>query len=139
MNGVDDHDALPESIGRRALRFDPDERVPRLDATALAAAAERRTALEQLLRAVRGLALLGIGLGVEAVVALAAFAWLADVDPSGLLGAALSVFAVIAEWVAPLASFATGPAVATATLAALLFATVYERAAGREPISVRSS
>jgi hypothetical protein len=139
MNDVDDRDALSEMALRRALRLEPDERVPRLDATAIAAAAERRTVLEQLLRVTRGIALVGVSLGIEAVVAVAAFTWLADIDPNGLFGFGLSIVAAVAERLVPLAALVTDPAIATATLAALVFATLYERSYGRESVSVRAS
>jgi len=127
MKDVDDQDALSESTLRRALRLEADEHTPRLDATAIATAAERRTAAEQLLRIVRGVALVGVSLGLEAAIAVAAFTWLADVDPSGLYAFALAAFAGLAERAIPLAGLATDPSVAAATLAALVFATVYER------------
>ena len=139
MNGMDDRDTLSESTLRRALRLEADERVPRLDAAAIALAAERRTVLEQLLRATRGIALVGISLGIEAVVAIAAFNWLSDLDPSGLFGFGLSIVAAAAERLVPLASLATDPAVLTASLAALVFAILYERNIGRESVSVRAS
>ena len=139
MNDVDERDALAESALRRALRLEADEVVPRLDATAIVAAAERRTVLEQLLRVMRGLALVGVSLGILAVVVLAAFTWLADADPSGLFGFGLSVVAWAAERLVPVAALAMDPAIATATLAALVFATLVERSFGRESVSVRAS
>src|SRR5438046_490875 len=101
MNGVDDRDALSESALRRALRLEPDERVPRLDATAIAAAAEQRTVLERVLRVTRGVALVGVSVGVVAVVGVAAFMWLASVDVSDLFGFGLSVVALAAERLLP--------------------------------------
>ena len=139
MNDMDDRDAVSESSLRRALRLEPDERVPRLDAMAIAAAAERRTVLEQLLRITRGIALVGVSLGIEAAVGVATFTWLADLDTSGLFGFGLSLVAAVAERLVPLAALATDPAVASATLAALVFATLYERANGRESVSGRAS
>jgi len=139
MKDVDDRDTLSESILRRALRLEADERVPRLDATAIATLAERRTAVERLLRILRGVALVGVSLGIEAVVAVGAFTALADLDPSGLYGFGLATFAAVAERLVPLASFAMDPSVATATLAALIFATIYERSIGRESVRVQAS
>src|SRR6266542_5867503 len=136
MNDVDDRDTLSESALRRALRLEPDERVPRLDATAIAAAAERRTVVEQVLRATRGVALVGVSLGIEAVVGVAAFTWLSAVDVSGLFGFGLSIVAAAAERLVPLATLITDPAVPSATLAALVFATLFERSSGRESVSV---
>jgi len=139
MNDVPEIDTLPEPSLRRALRLEADERPPRLDAVAIAAAAARRNMGEQLLRIARGLALVGISVGIFATVAAAALPAVIALDPSGLFGFGLFAFAAAAERLAPLATAATDPAVATATLAALIFATVYERGAGREPIRVRAS
>jgi hypothetical protein len=127
MKDVDDLDALSESTLRRAMRLEADERAPRLDATAIASAAERRTVAEQVLRVVRGVALVGVSLGLEAGIAVAAFTWLADLDPSGLYAFALATFAGAAERLVPFTGLVTDPSVATATLAALVFATLYER------------
>ena len=55
-----------------------------------------------------------------------------------IIGLAL-LLAASAERLVPLATAATDPAVATATLAALIFVTVYERGNGRESIRVRAS
>lgn len=139
MKDVDPQDAISESLLRRALRLDGDERVPRLDAAAIAAAAERRTLLEQLLRITRGVALVGVTCGIEAVVALAAFSWLSDIDGAGLVGSGIAAFAALAERLAPLVSLATDPSTATATLAAVIFATIYERMPGRESVRVQAS
>ena len=139
MNDVDDRDALSENTLRMALRLEEQERPARFDAAAIVAAAEHRTALEQVLRAVRGLALVGVSLGIEAVVAVAAFNVLAAVDLGGPFGLLLSTFAVVAQQVAVLGALTASPSVALAALAAVLFATVYERNAGRESMNVRAS
>ncbi len=139
MTGVNDLDAVSETALRRALRLEPDERVSRLDATAIAARAAHRTPVERLLRIMRGVALVGVSLGIEAAVAVAAFTAFAELDPSGLYGLALASIAGLAERLVPLASFAMDPAVATATLAALVFATIYERSSGRESLRVRAT
>ena len=139
MRDVDELDALSESTLRRALRLEVDERAPRFDAAAIAASAERRTTVERLLRIVRGMALVGVGLGIEAVVGVAAFNALADLDPSGLYGFGLAMFVSVAERLVPLTTFAMDPAVATATLAAVVFATIYERSIGRESVRVQAS
>src|SRR5947207_15961823 len=125
MNDVPEIDTLPEATLRRALRLDADERPPRLDAVAIAAVAARRNTGEQLLRIARGLALVGISVGIFVSVAAAALPAVIDLDPSGLFGFALSAFATAAERLVPLATAATDPAVATATLAAPIFATVF--------------
>ena len=139
MNDMDDFEALGESTLRRALRLDVDEQPARLDAAAIVTAAERRTFLEHLLRVTRGLALAGLAVGLEAIVAFAAYSSLIEIDPSGLFGFGLATFAVIAERLAPLTALATDPSVATATLAAVVFATIYERSIGRESAHVSAS
>jgi|SRR5437764_14752457 len=139
MNDVPENDALAEATLRRALRLDADERPPRLDAVAIAAGAARRSTGEQLLRIARGLALVGISFGILVTLAAAALPAVMDVDPSGLFGFALAALAAAAERLVPLAALATDPAVATATLAALIFAIGYERGSGRESIRVRAS
>ena len=139
MRDVNDVDPISESTLRRALRLEADERTPRFDAAAIVARAERRSTTEQLLRIMRGVALVGVSLGIETVVAVAAFNALADLDPSGLYGFGLALFAAVAERLVPLASVAMDPAVATATLAALVFATINERSIGRESVRVQAS
>jgi hypothetical protein len=139
MNGMDERDALAEATLRRALRLDADERPARFDAVAIVAAAEHRTALEQLLRAMRGVALVGVSLGIESVVAIAAFNVLANVDLSAPFGLGLSAIAVVAQQVLALGALTASPSVAVAALAAVVFATLYERTTGRESINVRAS
>jgi len=139
MKDVDELDGIGEGTLRAALRLDPDERPLRMDAAAIVARAERRTAPEQLLRAVRGLALVGISLGIEAVVAVAAFNLLATVDLSEPFGLALATLAGVAQQVAVLGGLTASPSVAMAALAAVVFATVYERSTGRESLNVRAS
>ena len=139
MRDMDELDALSEATLRGALRLEAHERAPRLDAAAIVAAARRRTAVEQVLRLMRGVALVGLSLGIEAIVVVAAFNALADLDLSGLYGFSLATFAAVAERLAPLATLATDPSVATATLAALVFATIYERSVGRESVRVQAS
>src|SRR5689334_9651428 len=119
MNDVDPQDAISESALRRALRLDDDELAPRLEASAIVAAAVRRTLPEQVLRLTRGFALVGVSLGIEAIVALAAFNWLSSIDGADLAGPAIAAFAALAERLVPLATLATDPSVATAALAAV--------------------
>jgi hypothetical protein len=139
MRDVDEQDALAENTLRRALRLDADERAPRLDAAAIVARSERRTILEQLLRAVRGIALVGVSLGIESVVAIAAFNLLANIDLGEPFGLALSAVVAVAQQVEVLGALASSPSVAVAALAAVVFATLYERSIGRESINVRTS
>ena len=138
MNDMDEVDGLSESTLRAALRLEADERPARFDAVAIVAAAERRTALEQVLRAVRGIALVGVSIGIEAVVAVAAFNVLANVDLGAAFGLALSTLAVVAQQVAVIGGLTASPSVAVAALAAVVFATIYERT-GRESLNVRAS
>jgi len=138
MNDMDEVDGLSESTLRAALRLEADERPARFDAVAIVAAAERRTALEQVLRAVRGTALVGVSIGIEAVVAVAAFNVLANVDLGAPFGLALSTLAVVAQQVAVIGGLTASPSVAVAALAAVVFATIYERT-GRESLNVRAS
>ena len=139
MNGMDERDALAEATLRQALRLDADERPARFDAAAIVAAAEHRTALEQVLRAMRGAALVGVSLGIESVVAIAAFNVLANVDLGVPLGLVLSATAVVAQQVVAVGALTASPSVALAALAAVIFATLYERNTGRESINVRAS
>jgi len=139
MNGMDRIDALSEGALRRALRLETDEQPPRLDAAALSAVAQRRTIQEQVLGAVRAIALMGISLGIEAVVALAAFNALADLDLTGPASVALSLIAAVAQRVVVLGELTANSSVAVAALAAVLFAIVHERSVGGEPINVRAS
>jgi hypothetical protein len=138
MNDMDEVDGLSESTLRAALRLDADERPARFDAVAIVAAAEHRTALEQVLRAVRGIAMVGVSLGIEAVVAVAAFNVLANVDLGGPFGLALATLAAVAQQVAVIGGLTASPSVAVAALAAVVFATIYERN-GRESLNVRAS
>jgi hypothetical protein len=139
MTDMDDLDALAEATLRRALRLDADERPARFDAAAIVSLAEHRTALEQLLRAMRGVALVGVSLGIESVVAIAAFNVLASVDLSEPYGLALSALAVVAQQVVAVGTLTASPSVALAALAAVVFATLYDRNTGRESINVRAS
>jgi hypothetical protein len=139
MNDMDELDALAEASLRRALRLDADERPARFDAATIVSAAEHRTTLEQVLRAIRGIALVGVSLGIESVVAIAAFNVLATVDLSEAFGLALSGVAVVAQRAVAFGALTASPSVAVAALAAVIFATLYERGSGRESINVRAS
>jgi hypothetical protein len=139
MNGMYDQDALGENALRQALRLDVDERAPRLDAMALATAAERRTVQEQLLRALRGMALVGVGIAAEAAVALAAFNALSDLDLTWPVGVGVSLVAAVAQRIVVIGGVTANPSVGVAALAAVILATVYERTTGRESMRVRAS
>jgi hypothetical protein len=140
MNDMDELDAaLAEATLRRALRLDADERPARFDAVAIVAGAEHRTALEHLLRAMRGIALVGVSLGIESVVAIAAFNVFANVDLSEPFGLVLSAIALVAQQAVAVGALTASPSVALAALAAVIFATLYERSTGRESLNVRAS
>lgn len=139
MDRMDGRRGLSEAVLQQALRLEADELPPRLDPAALAAAAERRTILDQVLRTVRGATLVGISLGIEIVVAIMAFNALADFDLTGLASVALALVAGVAQRVVRIGELTANPSVAIATLAAVLFAIVHERGIGREPINVRAS
>lgn len=142
MEPVERTDEIPESILRRALQLDADERPPRFDAAALAAAAERRTARDLVHRGIRAATLVGITLGIEAAVALAAFNTVAGPDRTDLtdpISVGLTVFAGVAQRVAVVGQVTAAPSVAVAALAAVVFAIVHERNTGRERPYVRAS
>lgn len=134
-----DQEALSEAALRRALQLDRDERPPRLDAAAIALAAGRRTVAERLRRGIGGLALVGAGLAVEGAVVLAGFRLLAAVDLTVPLSLGLAFFAAVAERAASLAALTASPSVGLAALAAVIFATIFERGGGRETMRVRAS
>ena len=139
LDQLDRLDGLNEGTLRRALQLEADERSPRLDLVALVAAAERRTILEQVLRAIRGAALVGLSLGLEVGVAVVAFNALARLDLTGPASVSLSLIAALAQRAVVLGTLTADPSVAIAALVAVLFAIVHERGAGRESISVRAS
>ena len=139
MTDVDELDALSETVLRRALRLDDDERALRLDAAAIAVAADRRTPAERIRRAIGGLALVGAGLAVEGLVAFAAFQLLVAIDLTGPLSLGLWLFAAVAERAINLATLTANPSVGLAALAAVVFATIYERGNGRESMRVRAA
>src|SRR5258708_32226922 len=99
MNDMPGSAPFSESALRQALRLDPDERGPRLDAAALAVAAGRRAVHEQGLPGLRGLALVGMGAVAEGAVALAAFNVLSARDLTWPLDIALGI--VVAGAAAP--------------------------------------
>src|SRR6266480_2798732 len=136
MNDMDELDGLAEDAIRRALRFEEDERPARFDAAAIVTAAEHRTVLQQVLRGVRGVALVGVSLAIEAIVAIAAFNVLANVDLGEPFGVVLSMIAGVAEQLVAFGALTASPSVGFAALAAVIFATLYERTTGRESMNV---
>lgn len=138
MNDMDQPDPLGEDILRRALRLEVDERPPRLDAVAIAVAARRRTVQERVFRAGRGLMLVGAAAAFELLVALVAFSVLTEGDGAAPFGVILSITASVAERALALGSITASPTVGLASLATILFATLYERT-GRESDRVTTS
>ena len=145
MKGMDRTDhadpsaAFAEDLLRSALRLEKDEQPPRLDAKALAAAAEHRSIVDLARAAVRAVALIGVSLGIEAVVIIVAINALATLDITGPAGVALSLLAAVAQRAVIVGQVTADPSVAIAALAAVLFAIVHERGTGRERIHVRAS
>ncbi len=122
---------MDESVLRRALRLEPDERAPRFDARAIALVAERR-ALPwwTVSSALAGLVVLGaFAVGVWSVIF--AFA------PALVETATLAVIDV-AIWVAtllqPVAGIAAQPAIPLSLLAALGIAIMHELHERREQL-----
>src|SRR5258708_7511248 len=101
-------------------------------------AAGGRTGHEQVLRGLRGLALVGIGAVAEGTVALAAFNILSALDLTWPLDIALGIVMAVARQLVVIGGVTASPAVGLATLAAVIFATIYERN-GRESLRVRAS
>lgn len=138
MNGMTEPDLFGEPALRQALRLDPDERGPRLDAAALAILSGRRTVREQVVRGLRGLALVGIGILAEGAVGLVAYTILSALDLAWPLELGLGVVMAVVRDVIVIASVTASPSVGLAALAAVIFATIYERT-GRESQRVRAS
>ena len=142
MNGVgplDVIDALDEDVLRRALRLEPDERPGRSDLAALRAAAERGTTRDRIRRAGRGVALVGVGIGIEGAIAVAVFDLISLLDVTGPLSVALSLVAAVAQRAVVIGQYTADPSVAIAVLAAVLFAAIFERGSGRETVRASSS
>lgn len=143
MNGVGPSDvvgALDEEVLRRALRLEPDERPGRSDLAAVLAAADRWTTRDRIRRRTgRGLALVVAGIGIEGAIAVAVFDLLAPLDVTGPLSVALSLVAAVAQRAVVIGQYTADPSVAIAVLAAVLFATIFERGSGRETVRARSS
>lgn len=125
-------DEVGEGVLRRALRLDADEHPPRFDAAALAAAAEQRTFLDLVHGVVRAATVVGVGLGIEAAVALVALNTVADLDLTDPMSVVLALFAGVAQRAVVVGQVTAGPSVAVAALATVLFAIVHERTIGRE-------
>jgi len=113
-------DLLEETILRRALRLEPDERAPIFDHAAIAAAGQRpRLALVS--------AMVAIGIGaVGAVTVWTAVAVLLPTVVANAFDVALGVVAALAVPVIAVLEVAQQPAVPLSLFAALLIATAHE-------------
>lgn len=129
-------DLLDEAILRRALRLEADEPLPRFDAEAIAALAERRAPTTRLI--VSGIAAAGVtGLAAAGVwsLILATAPTLADVAMSALLATVVAV----ATLLVPIARIAAEPAIPLSLLAGLGVAILYELRERREHVHVHAS
>ena len=112
---------LDETTLRRALRLEADERAPRLDPAAIAAAARQRSRLA-VASALVALALSTVGVVVVwSVVAVFLPTLVADV-----FDVALGLLALVAVPVARIADLAQQPVVPLSLFVALAIATAYE-------------
>jgi hypothetical protein len=139
MNAMPDHDPIDELLLRSALRIDASERAPRLDAVAIALRAARRSPLELALATVRVGVLMGFALALGLGAAYAALGLVGELDPTGLLGVAIAAAAWGLTLVAQAAVLLMSPTIGLASLAALLFAIVYESAIRRERVHAEAS
>ena len=120
-------DLLDETVLRRALRLEADERVPRFDAGAIALAARRdmpRTALG----AVGGAAVLAATAWGVWTAIYAMFPTLGD----ALIATAIDAAVSVAKLLVPIATLAAQPAVPLSLLAALGVAILHELRDRRE-------
>jgi hypothetical protein len=114
-------DLLDETILRRALRLEADERRPVFDPVAIAAVARQRTRL-----AVAS-ALVGLGLGaVGAVTVWSAVALLLPTVVANAFDIGLGIVALLAVPASGILDLAQQPAVPLSLLAALAIATAHE-------------
>ncbi len=121
-------DLVDEAVLRRSLRLEPDERAPRLDPAALAAAAERRAPW-------LAIGASAIAVSLTAVVAASVWTIVAMFAPSLLADAFDTALATLAQVAVPLAGIvetAQAPVVPASILAALAIAIVFELRQGRE-------
>ena len=122
-------DLIDETVLRRALRFEADERVPRFDAAAIALAARRPAfGRHNAFGALAVAALLGgAAIGVWSTI-FAAFPSLGDAIIATVIDAAVT----LATALLPIAEFAAQPAVPLSLLAALGVAILHELRDRRE-------
>lgn len=125
-------DLLDETILRRALRLEADERAPLFDAAAIAAAARQRTRLA-LVSALVALGLVGVG-GITVWSAVVIF--LPTVVAS-VFDLGLGTLALLAVPASAIVDVAQQPAVPLSLLAAIAIATAHE--VRERSLSVQSS
>jgi hypothetical protein len=129
-------DLLDEADLRRALRFEPDERVPRFDAGAIALAA-RRPAFGRW--NAPGALAVAVALGITAAgVWSVIFAALPSFG-SALVVASIEAVVAVATLLLPIAEFASQPAVPLSLLAALGVAILHELRDRREQAHANAS
>jgi hypothetical protein len=129
-------DLLDEADLRRALRFEPDERVPRFDAGAIALAA-RRPAFGRwnpigALAVAAALGVVAVGMWSAIFAALPSFG-------NALVVASIDALVAVATLLLPIAEFASQPAVPLSLLAALGVAILHELRDRREQAHANAS
>jgi len=126
---------IDESVLRRALRLEPDERGPRLDAAALRARAGRGGALAPAVAFAGSLSIALLGLA--ALVAATRFAvdLVSLVLGGDALGSAIALIAIVAGPLEVLLAIATQPAVPIAIVACLIVAALTERRLATEDMN----
>ena len=129
-------DLIDEGVLRRALRLEKDERIPRFDAQAIAALAERtRTAPPTLVIAF-------VASALTAVVAVAVWSTLLGAAPAFIdaaIGTVLDGLVVVATFAISVAEVASEPAVPVSLVAALGVAVLYELRERREHAHAHAS
>jgi hypothetical protein len=129
-------DVLDETVLRRALRLEDDERAPRFDAAALAALATRTAPSPRLLVVAL------VATGVTGLVASAVWTVALGVGPTlidDFVALVLQGVVAIATLLVPIAQIAGDPAVPLSLLAALGVAILFELRERREHAYVSAS
>ncbi|HEY6958122.1 MAG TPA: hypothetical protein VI814_04795 [Candidatus Limnocylindria bacterium] len=128
-------DLVDETLLRRALRLDAEERAPRFDPAAIAALARPRLAPAHAL----GLAVLAVAVAVAATT----FWWNVITDGPALFGEAVSValdgLALVASFLYPALEAFADPAVPLSLLVALGITIVYEMRTRRGRVHAEAS
>ena len=128
-------DLLEETTIRRALRLEADERPPRFDPAAIAAAARVRPGSAAILTGLAIAGVTGVVAGTVWSLILGAAPQVADATGAVLLDAVIAFATVLV----PIAEIATQPAVPLSLLAALGVAILFELRERREHLHVHSS